>query len=126
MTPSWIRPLFLVAALFDGVLGVAVLLFARPIFALFGVEPPNHLGYVQFPAMLLIVFAAMFVRIANDPVSRRDLIPYGIGLKLAYTISVFWHELTGGVPWMWIPWAWADVVFLVLFVIAWRQTKPAR
>jgi hypothetical protein len=125
MTAKWMKPLFLLAALYDGVLGVAVVLFALPIFHLFGVEPPNHVGYVQFPALLLLIFAAMFFRIAGDPVRYRGLIPYGIALKVAYCGSVFWHQLSGGVPFMWVPWAWADLVFLVLFVVAYRQTGSA-
>jgi hypothetical protein len=30
--------------------------------------------------------------------------------------------LTTGVPAMWIPWAWADLVFLILFYLSWRYT----
>jgi hypothetical protein len=124
MTSGWIKPLFMLAALYDGILGVAILFFAMPLFDLFGVEPVNHVGYVQFPALLLLIFAALFARIARDPAGQRSLIPYGIGLKTSYSALVFWHQLAGGVPAMWIPWAWADLVFLVLFVIAWRQLAP--
>lgn len=124
MTPKWIAPLFLIAALYDAVIGVAF--FAMPLFDLFGVEPVNHVGYVQFPALLLLVFAAMFARIGRDPVAHRSLIPYGIGLKASYCVLVFWHQIAGGVPVMWIPWAWADVVFLILFVTAWTRLAPDR
>ena len=54
------------------------------------------------------------LRIAQDPIAHRDLIPYGIGLKAAYSGLVFWYQLTEGVPFMWIPFAWVDVVFLLL------------
>jgi len=114
-----VRALFVVAGLYDGVLGAAFL--ARPfaIFDWYGVEPPNHVGYVQFPAALLILFALLFFRIALDPVRHRGLIPFGCGLKIAYSGVVFWHQFTEGVPSMWLPWAWADLVFLALFVWAW-------
>lgn len=84
--------------------------------------PPNHPGYVQFPALLLLVFAAMFLQVARDPVQNRGLIPYGMGLKAAYSGSVFWHQLTSGIPAMWVGWAWVDLVFLVLFVAAFKIT----
>jgi hypothetical protein len=29
--------------------------------------------------------------------------------------------MTTGVPSMWMPWAWVDLVFLVLFVMSWRH-----
>jgi len=122
MNPRWMKPLFVVAALYDGILGVAVALFALPLFNWFGVTPPNHVGYVQFPALLLLIFAAMFWRIAQDPAGNRGLIPYGISLKVAYSFLVFWYQLTSGVPFMWVPWAWLDLGFIVLFVIAWRAT----
>jgi len=130
MPASWIKPFFIVAALYDGVLGVAFLFFSGAIFQSFAVTPPNHPAYVQFPALLLLIFAAMFFAIARDPVRNRDLIWYGIGLKIAYSGSVFFHQMTGGVPFMWQPWAWADVVFLVLFFVAWKSlgtqaAKPA-
>jgi hypothetical protein len=77
---------------------------------------------VQFPALLLIVFGVMYARIAMDPVGRRELMVYGIGLKLAYTGVTFFHFFAGSMPSMWMPFAYADLVFLVLFVVAWRQT----
>jgi len=122
MTKSWIKPLFTVAGLYDGLLAIAFLLFTTPLFQWFGVPLPNHLGYVKFPALLLLIFAGMFFQIASDPVKHRGLIMYGICLKVAYIGTVFWYELTQGIPAMWLPWAWADLVFLVLFVIAWRST----
>jgi hypothetical protein len=125
MDARWIRPLFVVAGIYDAALGLVFLAAGTSVFERFGVEPPNHVAYVQFPALLLLVFAAMFFRIATDPVRFRDLMPYGIGLKIAYTATVFGHEIAGGVPSMWIPWAWADLACLVLFVVAWRRTAAA-
>lgn len=122
MAGKWIKPLFVLAGLYDGILGLAFFFFTMPLYEVFGVTPPNHVGYVQFPALLLIIFAAMFFRIASDPVRYRDLIVYGIALKVSYSGLVFWHEVTAGIPSMWLPWAWVDLGFLFLFIVAWRQT----
>ena len=73
-----LKPFFILAALYDAILGIAFLFFSAAIFQAFGVTPPNHLAYVQFPALLLLVFAAMFYRVATDPVRNRELILYGI------------------------------------------------
>lgn len=121
MSDKFIKPFFLIAALYDGVLGIAFIIAPASIFAMYAVEPPNHMAYVQFPALLLILFAIMFYRIAMDPVRNRDLILYGCGLKVSYCAVAFWYELTTGVPSMWMPWAWIDLVFLVLFIISWRN-----
>jgi hypothetical protein len=123
MSTKWIKPLFILAGLYDGILGLAFVFFPAAIFQSFGVQPPNHLAYVQFPALLLLIFAAMFFRIARDPAPNRHLIPYGAGLKAAYSGTAFWYQLSGGIPFMWIPWAWADLAFLVLFLVAWRSLR---
>jgi hypothetical protein len=123
---NWIRPVFIVAGIYDAVLGIAFLVGAGRIFSAFGVTPPNHLAYVEFPALLLLVFAAMFFRIARDPAKFRDLIPYGMGLKLSYSALAFWYQSTSDIATMWIPWAWIDLVFFILFLIAWRVTSEIR
>ena len=122
MNIKLIKTLFYVGALYDGFFGVMGILSPNLAFELFEVVPPNHVGYVQFPAILLLIFGAMFYRIATDPVANRDLIPYGIALKVGYSGMVFYYVLTSGIPGMWVPWAWIDLVFLALFVLSWRAT----
>lgn len=126
MTRRTIFAVFAVAAAYDGLLGMAFLLAPGSVFARFGVQPPNHPGYVQFPAALLLVFALMFIAIARDPVGRRDLMPYGMLLKLSYCGVVFWHWLAGGIPNMWKPFAMLDLAFLLLFAWAYAALAPAR
>ena len=122
MPITWIKAFFLLSGLYDGLLGIVFFLFPAQIFRMAAVTPPNHYGYVQFSALLLIVFGAMFLRIAADPVTRREQMLYGMGLKASYVSLVLWYQLRGGVPALWIPWAWIDAVFLVLFFVAWRST----
>lgn len=124
MQTKWIRVLFVVAGIYESVLGLAFLAFPTWVFSLHHVEPPNHLAYIQFPALLLLVFSVMFFRIAANPVARRELILYGCGLKISYCSMTFWYQVTHGIPSMWIPWAWADLAFLVLFVLARQCLRP--
>ena len=125
MNEKPVKALFVVAALYDGLLGLVFILFGPEIFVFYAVEPPNHMAYVQFPALLLVIFAAIFYRISTNPVKYRELILYGCGLKISYCVLAFGYQLTTGIPSMWIPWAWADVVFLVLFIVAWRSLGNA-
>lgn len=119
----WTKPFFVIAALYDGLLGLAFLFFHMAIFAHYGVEPPNHPAYVQFPALLLLIFAAMFLRIAANPARNYKLIPYGIALKASYSGLAFWYAITTTIPSMWMPWAWADLAFLIVFVLAWLRLR---
>jgi hypothetical protein len=123
MNMKFIKSVFLASAVYDGVLALLFLFFSSSIFEYFGIEKPNHMGYLHFPALLLILFAIMYWRIASDPIRFRDLIPYGIGLKISYCAVVFYHWLTGGIPNMWIPFAWIDFAFIILFIQAWRSVK---
>jgi hypothetical protein len=118
---SLVALLFALAALYEGSLGVIFLIAADPLFQWAGVPPPNHLGYVQFPAALLIIFACMFLAIAKDPARNRELIPYGMMLKVAYCGIVFYYWIKAGIPAMWKPFAIADLLFLLLF--AWAYAK---
>ena len=121
-----IRILFVVGGLYDGLLGLAFLAAPAALFSWAGVEPPNHFGYVQFPAMLLIVFALMFFAVAAKPRENRNLIPYGILLKVSYCGVVFWYWFSSGIPDMWKPFALADATFGVLFLWAWVGLTPER
>ena len=123
MNITFVKVLFVVAAIYDGLIGVTGLLFPGLAFEVFAVTPPNHFGYVQFPAALLLVFAAMFYRVARDPISNRFLMLYGIALKAAYSGIVFYYMVATGIPTMWVPWAWVDLAFLVLFYMSWLYTR---
>ncbi len=119
-----IKPLYVVAAIYDVVLGVAFLFFGDFIFEHFMPEiaQPNHPAYLQFPAALLLVFALMYAAIARDPVRNRNLIPYGILLKISYCSVILWHWTGEGLQaWIWKPFCVFDGVFLVLFFCAWRS-----
>jgi len=115
------KALFVVSGLYDGLLGAAFFLGPATVFHIARVTPPNHWGYVQFPALLLIIFGVMFFRIAADPLKRRELIPYGMALKASYFGLVFWYQFNSGVPGLWIPWAYADLAFFLLFAWSWKS-----
>lgn len=120
---GWIRGLFVAAAVYDGILGVVFLVSPARVFEYFAVPPPNHFAYVQFPAALLIIFALMFAAVARRPSENRNLIPYGILLKVSYCSVAFGYWFTQGIPGMWKPFAVFDLIFGVLFYLAYRSLK---
>jgi hypothetical protein len=119
MKPSpWIPLLFAVAGLYDGVLGFAFLAAPAQLFDWAEVTPPNHFGYVQFPAALLLIFGIMFTAIAIRPVACRGLIPYGILLKVAYCGVAGTYWMLTDIPFIWKPFVVIDAVMGVLFAVA--------
>ncbi len=126
MTEARLRLLFLIAGIYDLVLGIAFFVAFGRIFEIFGISPPGHPTYVQFPALLMVLFGLMFLQVSRDPHRYRMFIPYGIGLKAAFSGLAFWYHFTEGVPFMWLPLATIDLLFMIAFVAAWFGTEPSR
>ena len=120
-TSKGISVLFWIAAAYDGILGIAFALAPATIFEWINITPPNHFGYVRFPAALLIVFTLMFIAIARDPHQNRNLILYGVLLKVSYCSVAFGYWFTQDIPNLWKPFAIFDIVFIVLFLMSYRQ-----
>ncbi len=121
MNVAAIRLLFVVAALYDGILGLLFVVAPSWAFTQFTVTPPNHFGYVQFPAALLLIFGFLFLNIARDPQKNASLIIYGILLKVAYCSVTFGYWFTQDIPFIWKPFAVIDLIMLALF--AWSKAS---
>jgi hypothetical protein len=129
MSASWIKPLFVIAGLYDVLLGAAALAAFKPIYNQFGIMLPNHDGYVQWGAAVVLVFGIGFWFVASDPVRNRDIIKMGVLFKLAYAATVLGHSFFGTIPMLWVPFAWIDLVFAALFIAALRSlgsSAPAK
>lgn len=123
MSLSMVRLLFVIAGLYDFLIGATFLFFGPWLFDSTGVPHPNHWAYVQFGALLLIIFGIMFLVIARDPAANRNLIPYGLMLKLSYTGLVCYYWFTTDCPLLFKPFAIIDAIMFVLFLLAY--SKPA-
>lgn len=118
MNLSGIRILFAIAALYDFIIGLTFLTRGPQLFDATNIPQPNHWGYIQFGALLLMIFGLMFAAVAWKPARNRDLICYGILLKLCYVGLVGYYWYSAGVPWLFKPFFFIDLVMLVLFVYA--------
>ena len=136
MTPSseqWYRRLFLVATVYDVVLGIVFLFFAGWAFDLLDIrnELPEG-GYVSLiGAFLLVIGIAYWLIYRGDLVENRDLIAVGTLYKLAYSGVGFWVWAFGEVPHVAFVAVFgiADVVFFVLMLQCWlvvRREAAAR
>jgi hypothetical protein len=113
---SSIRVLYVIAAAYDGLLGLAFLAAGPQIFARLQITPPNHWGYVHFSAGVLVIFGWMFLEIARKPLESRNLVTYGILLKACYVATVGWYWVNGDIPALWKVFAAADTLFALLFI----------
>lgn len=114
---------FSIAFLYDLILGIGYLFFTKNIYDHFGVDLPNHMGYIQFPALLLLIFALMFYQIAKSPEENKYLMIYSMLMKLAFSVIVIYHWLNDSIPNMWKPFSIADILFALLFFYAYLNTE---
>jgi hypothetical protein len=121
MTLPIVRLLFALAGAYDFLIGLAFLFFGPQIFHSTGVPHPNHWGYIQFGSLLLVIFGIMFFAVAYNPVANRNLIPYGMLLKLSYTGLVAYYWITTDCPLLFKPFAVIDAVMFVLFFLAYGK-----
>lgn len=123
MNLKTIKSLFIISALYDFILGIIFLIGFKQIYNYFNITLPNHDGYVQFGAALVTIFGIGFWFVAQDPQRNRDIIKMGILLKLSYSGVAFYHAALGNLPGIWLPFAWFDVIFLILFIFALKALK---
>jgi hypothetical protein len=121
MGKQLIKALFYLSAAYDGALGLLFIFAPALAFDYFHVALPNHFGYVQFPAALLLIFAVMFLEIARHPHESRNLIPYCILLKVAYcgVTGAYWFK--DALPDMWKIFFVCDFIFAILYVCAYKK-----
>lgn len=118
------RILYGLGGLYTLAAGAAFALMPLWIYQQQAITPPNHPAYVQFPAVLLLIFGLMCLRSAWDPFRFREQILYVVAAKAGFVLVVGLHVLTGGLPMMWIVLAGIEFAFGVLLFIGWQETAP--
>ncbi len=125
MSVATIRWLFLIAGIYDLIIGLVFLLRGPQLFDWAGVTHPNHWGYIHFGSLMLIIFGMMFLKVASSPYANRNLIPYGMMLKISYIGIIAFYWVQTGVPRLFQPFVIVDLVMLVLFVLAYLRLALA-
>jgi formate/nitrite transporter FocA (FNT family) len=133
MDPSrerYYRGLFLVAAIYDGVLGIVFTFFYGPAFELLEVTPPEG-GYIPLLGSFLFVIGVAYYLIwRGDLFRNRDMIFVGTLYKLAYAAIALIYWAIGDVPHVAFAavFGLADMVFFILMLECWlrlrRQPTP--
>lgn len=130
MTPTrerWYRRLFLVATVYDVLLGIVFLLFGGWAFDLLDIreEMPEG-GYVPLiGAFLLVIGIAYWFIYRGDLGQNRDLIAVGTLYKAAYSGVGFWvwaFDEVAHVAFVAV-FGIADLVFFVLMLECWLKVR---
>ena len=106
---KYYKGLFLIAAVYDLILGVVFTFFTTSAFNLLGIPEklPEFPGYLTLiGAYLLIIGVAYYLIYKGDLYKNRDLILIGVLYKFAYCTITFYYFIVGDIP---------HILFLGLF-----------
>lgn len=117
------RLLFTVAAIFNAVVAVAMLLAYDALVPWLGF-PPRPTVWIHIIALIVLVFGYAYWRIANDPSRFREYVTLGIVGKLAFVVAIYGHFLAGDATAALTTLVTADLVFAGLFA-AYLARTPA-
>ena len=118
------RLLFTVAAIFNAVVGLAMLLAYDLMVPLLGL-PPRPSVWIHIVALIVLVFGYAYWRIANDPLRFREYVVLGIVGKLAFVVAIYGHFLAGDATKALAVLVTADLVFAGLFAAYLARTPAA-
>ena len=111
------RTFFLVAALYDMILGAVFVVASEPILKAIGMTLPPHIAYIQLAAVFIFVQGLSYWFAFRDPFANLGIIRVGVAYKTAYVGLTLYYLVIGQLPSVFfIPWAVVDLLFLVGFV----------
>ena len=131
MSPAkekYYRSLFLIAAVYDVLLGIAFTFFPARAFDALGIREklPAFGGYLSLlGAFVLLIGFAYFLISRGDLRRNLDLILVGTLYKLAYSATTFYYWSQGNLPHIAFAalFGVADAVFFVLMAECWLFLK---
>jgi len=122
------RILFLIAALYDFILGFIFFAFLRFFFEdIFKLPYPLYPAFFQAAAAFVFVMGVGFYFVYRNMYRNIDIVKVGITFKLFYTGLAFYHVFVKGMPWIFSVFGFLDLIFIVFFVfflLAVRREVP--
>jgi hypothetical protein len=120
MTAAFYRRMFFVGALWNVLGGFLIVLSARWIFELFGLQLPIPRLYFYSWIALFMTFGLGYYIVSLNPDEHSDIIALGAIGKLAFSVIFIWDYFSlprGDIPRIfWLP-VVGDLVFASLFIL---------
>ena len=118
------RILFLIAALYDFILGFVFFAFMGFFFEdIFKLPLPNYPAFFQAAAAFVFAMGVGFYFVYRNMYRNIDIVKLGIIFKLVYTGLAFYHVFFQGMPLIFALFGILDLVFIVFFVFFLRAVK---
>ncbi|MGI8828998.1 MAG: hypothetical protein ACR2I5_04385 [Candidatus Limnocylindria bacterium] len=118
------RTFFLVAALYDIVLGIGFFLLFDPLFAALGIALPNNTSYIHLTAAFVFVQGLGYWLVYADAPANLGIVKLGIVYKAIFSGLAFFYLAIGQLlhP-AFLIFGVADLFFLAGFVLFLRRTS---
>jgi len=118
------RNLFLIAALYDFVLGFAFF-FLLPFFfeEIYNIAAPIYPSFYQGGAAFVFVMGVGFYFVYLNMYRNVDIVKIGIVFKSFYTALAFYYVFIENMPWIFSIFGFLDIIFIVFFVLFLRALK---
>ena len=118
------RNLFLVAALYDFVLGFSFFLFWPFNFDhILKIPYPNYPAFYQAAAAFIFNMGIGFYFVYRNMYRNIDIVKVGIYFKLFYTGLAFFYVFVEKMPWILALFGFLDLIFIVFFVFFLRAVR---
>jgi len=113
---KFFKSLFLIAALYDLILGVVFLTMYKFIYSYFNITLPTYPMYLQLSAAFVIAIGIAYYFVYLNMYRNIDLVKLGVIYKLIYIIIAGYYYFVGIAHVLFFWFVVFDLVFLVLFV----------
>ena len=126
MGREYYKKLYLIAALYDILLGFGFLLFYKIIYKVWGMNLPENPAYLSLCAILIGIYGILLFMIHKNPENNRIAIVYAILIKFAFVVVVLYYWLLVGSGYVDVPFriiAGIDLVFGFLFLNSLKIAK---
>jgi len=113
---GFFKSMFLIAALYDFVLGLVFFLFYGQIYSYLNIPIPAESMYLQMAAAFVIAMGVGYYFVYQNMYKNIDLVKLGVVYKFVYSSVTSYFYFKGSGPAIFFLFAVIDAVFLLLFV----------
>jgi hypothetical protein len=90
--PTGWRAFFLVAGLYDALLGLAFLVAGESILTNLGMALPPHIAFIHLSAIFIVVQGLSYLLVFRDPLANLGIVWVGVAYKASYAATMAARE----------------------------------
>ena len=122
--PSWWRVVLVIAAVYNVIAGLAMMIFYHEGFRGLGLEKTAFNLPIQLVGMCVALFGVGYWLVSRDPVGNRNVLLLGMLSKLLGPLLAIRYIVRGDLPvWILVVFFFADLIYLAPFWLIYSKCK---